>query len=72
MKTSFGNEIKLYNIERTICDTVRSRNRIDLQILNEALKRYCKLKAADFNLLGEYAKEFNVDKIIRKYMEVLL
>lgn len=71
-KTSFGNDIKLYNIERTICDIVRSRNKIDIQILNDALKRYVKLKSADFNLLGEYAKKFHVDKIIKKYMEVLL
>lgn len=71
-KTSFGNDIKLYNIERTICDIVRSRNKIDIQILNDALKRYIKLKSADFNLLGEYAKKFHVDKIIKKYMEVLL
>lgn len=71
-KTSFGNDIRLYNIERTICDMVRSRNKIDIQIFNDALKRYIKLKSADFNLLGEYAKEFHIDKIIKKYMEVLL
>ncbi|MCB2289839.1 type IV toxin-antitoxin system AbiEi family antitoxin domain-containing protein [Clostridium sp. CS001] len=71
-KTSFGNDIKLYNIERTICDIIRSRNKIDIQILNDALKRYIKLKSTDFNLLGEYAKKFHVDKIIKKYMEVLL
>ena len=71
-KTSFGNDIKLYNVERTICDIVRSRNKIDIQILNDAVKRYVKLKSADFNLLSEYAKKFHVDKIIKKYMEVLL
>jgi predicted transcriptional regulator of viral defense system len=71
-KTSFGNGIRLYNIERTICDMVRSRNKIDIQIFNDALKRYIKLKSADFNLLGEYAKEFHIDTIIKKYMEVLL
>ncbi|WP_058953108.1 type IV toxin-antitoxin system AbiEi family antitoxin domain-containing protein [Clostridium tyrobutyricum] len=71
-KTSFRNNIRLYNVERTICDIVRSRNRVDIQILNEALKRYIKLKSADFTLLGEYAKKFHIDKIMKKYMEVLL
>lgn len=71
-KTSFKNNIRLYNVERTICDIVRSRNKIDIQILNEALKRYIKLKSADFTLLGEYAKKFHADKIIKEYMEVLL
>ena len=71
-KTSFGNVVNVYNVERTICDIVRSRNKIDIQIFNDALKRYAKLKTADLILLGEYAKKFNVEKIIKRYMEVLL
>ena len=30
--TSFGNRIKQYNVERTICDIIRSRNKIGLPI----------------------------------------
>lgn len=71
-KTSFGNEIKVYDVERTICDVLRSRERIDIQIVTEALKKYVKLKSADFSRLSEYAKVFRVDKILKKYMEVLL
>lgn len=70
--TSFGNNIKVYNVERTICDMIRSRNIIDIQIVNESMKRYVKLKTADYGLLGEYAKLMNVENIIQKYMEVLL
>lgn len=70
--SSFGNPIKVYNIERTICDCVRSRNRLDVQILNDALKRYVRLKSADFALLMDYAKTFKVDKVIKHYLEVLL
>lgn len=70
--TIFGNTIETYDVERTICDIVRSRSRIDLQIFNDAIKRYTKLKSADFTLLGEYAKKLNVSKIVTNYMEVLL
>ena len=70
-KTSFGNDVNLYNVERTICDIVRSRNKIDIQIFNDALKRYSKLKTADLILLSEYAKKFNVEKVLKRYMEVL-
>lgn len=71
-KTSFGNEIKVYDVERTICDILRSRERIDIQIITQALKDYVKLKTTDFNKLSEYAKVFRVNEILRKYMEVLL
>ncbi|QUH26412.1 type IV toxin-antitoxin system AbiEi family antitoxin domain-containing protein [Serpentinicella alkaliphila] len=70
--TSFGNKIKVYNVERTICDIVRSRNKIDIQIVNEALKGYIKLKSTDYRLLLEYARKFRVEKLIKGYMEVLL
>src|SRR6056297_3768726 len=70
--TIFGNVIKTYDIERTICDIVRSRNRIDIQIFNEALKRYAKMSSTDFTLLNQYAKKLNVSNIIKNYMEVLI
>jgi len=70
--TSFGNTIKLYNIERTICDILRSKNRIDIQILSEAMKRLVKIKSVDYSLIMEYAKKFRVEKAVKNYLEVLL
>lgn len=57
LKSSFGNQIRVYNIERTICDIVKSRSRVDIQILNEALRRYAKIKSTDYSLLMDYAKK---------------
>jgi len=67
-----GNEIKVYNVERTICDLIRSRNRIDIQIRNEALKRFAKLKSVDYLMLIDYAKKLNIEVVLKKYLEVLL
>lgn len=72
VKSSFGNIIKVYNIERTICDILRSRNRMDIQILSDALKKVVKIKSLDYVLLSEYAKKLNVENILNTYMEVLL
>ena len=71
-KTSFGNTIRIYNVERTICDILRSRNRIDIQIFTDALKRVAKKRNLDYALLIEYAKKLNVEKILNTYMEVLI
>jgi predicted transcriptional regulator of viral defense system len=70
--TSFGNAIKVYSVERTICDIMRSKNRIDIQILSEAMKRFVKLKSVDYTLLMEYAEKFKVGNAIKYYLEVLL
>lgn len=72
VKNSFGNEIPMYNLERTICDLVRSRNSIEIQDFTSVLKNYVKRDDKNLNLLMEYAKLFNVDNVLRKYMEVLL
>lgn len=72
VNTPLGNPIKVYNIERTICDIVRSRSRVEIQILNEALKRFVKLKGADYSLLMDYAKEVKIESVLKNYLEVLL
>lgn len=72
VKSSHGNPIKIYSIERTICDLIRSRSRIDVQILNDALKRFVKLKSADHSVLMDYARKLNIDVVLKSYLEVLL
>lgn len=71
MELENGVKIRVYNIERTICDIIRDRNKIDPQIFNTALKEYSKLKHLKLHLLYKYAKEFNIDLILQEYMEVL-
>ena len=64
--------IKVYDLERTIIDILRDRNKIDLQIFNTAMKEYMKRKDKNLIKLSKYAKEFKMEKILKKYMEVLL
>ena len=70
--SSMGNPVRVYNIERTICDCVRSRNRMDKEILSNALQRYVQLPNSDITLLLDYARKLRVESIIRMYLEVLL
>jgi predicted transcriptional regulator of viral defense system len=72
VKDNDGNMIPMYDLERTICDLIRSRNSIEIQDFNSALKAYVARNDKDLNRLMEYAKLFRVDNVIRRYMEVLL
>lgn len=71
-KTTLGNEVRSYNAERTICDLLRSRNRLDEETVISAIKNYAVSEEKDLNLLGTYATQFGVSKILKRYMEVLL
>ena len=64
--------IRTTNLERTICDILRSRNQIDVQFVNNALKQYALRKEKNINLLYNYAKAFRIQKIVRQYIEILL
>jgi len=72
MKSPHGNDIKTFNLERTICDALRNRNQIDVQFVNEALKKYVIHKDRNIEQLYNYAKQFRIQKIVREYIEVLL
>ena len=72
MKSPHGNDINIFNLERTICDVLRSRNQIDVQLINESLKRYVGKKERNIDLLYSYAKKFRIQNIVRTYIEILL
>ena len=71
-KTTLGNEVRCYDAERTICDLLRSRNRMDEETVISAMKNYAAFKDKDLHRLATYAEKFRVSKILKQYMEVLL
>lgn len=72
MKSPHGNDIKTYNLERTICDIVRSRSQMDVQFVNEAVKRYVTRKGGNIDLLYNYAAQLRIHRIVRAYIEILM
>jgi len=70
--SGMGNNVIIYDLERTLCDVIRSRNKIDGQIVIEALKNYAQSKEKDLHRLYKYAENFGVEKILHQYLEVLL
>ncbi|MDN5315853.1 MAG: hypothetical protein PWP10_4605 [Clostridiales bacterium] len=72
LTTMFGNSVTVYDLERTICDCLRSRNNLDIAVVTDAIKRYAKRKDKNLNKLMQMAEMFKVTKLLRGYMEVLL
>lgn len=71
-ETPFGNSVPVYDAERTVCDIVRSRNTIEVQVLQDMLKSYFRRKNKDLRRLMQYSHMLGVEKILRNYMGVLL
>ena len=68
----YGNKIKVYNKERSICDMIKHSDEFELELYNKILVNYMKSKDKDLNKLVNYAKMFNIyDKVI-SILEVLI
>jgi predicted transcriptional regulator of viral defense system len=72
MSTTFGHEVMAYDLERTLCDCIRSRKQMDIAVVTDAVKRYARLANRNLNRLMEMADAFHVAKPLRAYLEVLL
>lgn len=72
LRTPAGNDVPSYDLERTICDIIRSRNKIGTETFLSALKLYAANPKKDLNKLNYYAKKLRVSNILRQYLEVLL
>ncbi len=72
IKSPQGNLIPVYDTERTICDIIIDREKIDKQIFTEAIKRYFKSKNKNLRRLITYSRQFKIEDEIRKYLEVLV
>ena len=72
LNTPFGNAVPVYDLERTICDLIRSRSQMEMQTVQTALKLYAARRDKNLRALMNYAKQFHVDNILRQYLGVLL
>lgn len=66
-----GNPIRVYDLERTLCDILRGGGS-DIQIINAAMKKYANSKEKDIHKLMQYASQLRVKPKVLRYMEVLL
>jgi predicted transcriptional regulator of viral defense system len=70
-ETAYGHAVTVYDAERTLCDCLRSVDRLDKDLVLTALKRYMKTPGTDKAKLLEYAAVFKIRDTVLRYMEVL-
>ena len=63
--------VSLYDKERCICDLIRNKDKIEMQLYSQAMKEYFKGKSNPRKLL-KYSKLFKIEDKVRAYMEVLM
>lgn len=70
VETPMGNKVRAYDIERCICDIIRSKKRMDSEHVKYAIREYLKRKDKNLNKLSEYAEKLGIKEEVMDYIEV--
>lgn len=67
-----GYDVLITDMERTVCDAVKYRNKIGLDVCGEVIDSYLKKEDRNISLLHEYAQKLRVKNILTTYLETRL
>ena len=70
-ESGYGNPIMVYDKERTICDAIIDRKKMDVQMFQISVKEYMSDPTRKLQILVQYAEELGVRDEVMKYVEVL-
>ena len=70
VKTMFGNIVRTYDEERTICDVIKRRDKYDGETFIKAIKFYVRA-INNQSKLFKYARELGIEKKVYEVMEVV-
>ena len=71
-KSISGYDVLITDMERTVCDAVKYRNKIGLDVCGEVIDGYLKKENRNISLLHEYAQKLRVKNILTTYLETRL
>jgi len=64
--------VKIYSEEKTLCDCLKYKNQIGIDIFKESIKEYLRRNKRNIETLIRFAKIDNVEKDMKTYLEVLI
>lgn len=67
-----GYNVPIYNLEKCVCDAVKYRTKVGIDVCKEIVNSYIKRKDRNLMRLMEYARKMRVESTLKKYMEVIL
>ena len=67
-----GVSIKLFDREKTVCDFLKFRNKLETSIVKEVLKSYLRDRNRNIAKLKYYSKELRISSVLDHYLEVLI
>lgn len=67
-----GTKVRIYDRERTVCDCLTHRNKMDVEVFNNAIRCYLKDPQRNEARLGKYAATLRVQGKVREVLGIWL
>ena len=67
-----GYNIRIYDIERCVCDAIKFRNKIGIDVCSEIIDNYLTRPERNISKLLDYARQLRVGTILENYLQVKL
>jgi predicted transcriptional regulator of viral defense system len=67
-----GYKVKIYDLEKSVCDAVKFRKKVGIDISSEILKNYLKRSDKNLTRLNEYAKRMRVANTMNSLIDYLV
>ncbi|MCD8562374.1 MAG: hypothetical protein LRY26_01105 [Bacilli bacterium] len=71
VETPAGNKVKAYDMERCICDIIRSKKRMDIEHIKYSIKEYLKRKDKDLIKLADYAEKMAIKEEVMDFVSIM-
>lgn len=65
-------QVKIYDLEKSVCDALRYRTKIGIEVSSEILRNYLRRKDRNLSLLMRYASLMRIATVLKKYLEIQL
>lgn len=70
IETPMRNKVRVYDVERCICDIIRSKNRMDSEHVKYSIREYIKRKDKDLIKLSKYAEKMGIKNEVMNFVEL--
>lgn len=67
-----GFDVSLYDVERCVCDAVRFRNKVGIDVCSEVINNYLERSDRNLSKLMDYARALRVGGVLERYLQVKL
>ena len=71
-KVISGHLVRITDLERIVCDAVRYRNKIGIDICAEIIRNYVRRKEKNLSRLSDYGKRLRISKVINSYLVIAI